>query len=441
MDVLEFKKAWALYNDTIPDIVVDIYINGERLLDKIDALRREKNGDYDTNGLLTPESVCYALLSSWKERSFNYIFGCKACGESGCDPVNVDIRACGDNIVWENISFYVCTDAGKEELQLPDTFIFSGKEYFEQVLSLRSWFFDTYRYYRCGRKFRKHSLISMEKKTIQRSHRFAQEIFDFADEKRSTCNSTTDYEELKEIYETAAFAGNTAAMNNLGVLYHNGLLGEKDYGKALEWYVRAARGRRDYAVIGNKTYFLYYSPGEIGAKVNIAKLYEYGLGVDANGEAAFELYQEAITDGDLTAYYDLARCYEKGIGTDVDTNKAIKYYKIAIKNGSLDALAKMGWYYYNGIIVPRDGDMAHDLLKKAVNRGDAGACCYLAQYYYDGIYIAKDYNKVLQYLRLGVARGNSQCMSNLGLMYEKGYGVEKNMIKAAEWYEKAKITR
>ena len=150
MDVLEFKKAWALYYDNVPDLVVDIYINGERLLDKILTVEKKEVGDdFDHHGLLLPEQIM--LLGVWKEHHLNYIFGCGSCGEPGCDPVYVDIRECDDCIIWENIRFYVYTNDRKKEIILPDQYIFSSKDYFSKVRSLRHWLFDVYHYYR-GKK-------------------------------------------------------------------------------------------------------------------------------------------------------------------------------------------------------------------------------------------------------------------------------------------------
>jgi hypothetical protein len=49
-----------------------------------------------------------------------------------------------------------------------------------------------------------------------------------------------DYGKAREWYQKAADAGNTNAMVNLGWLYENGKGGAQDYGKALEWYQKAA---------------------------------------------------------------------------------------------------------------------------------------------------------------------------------------------------------
>ena len=50
-----------------------------------------------------------------------------------------------------------------------------------------------------------------------------------------------DYVKAREWYEKAAAAGESYAMNNLGLLYQNGLGVPQDYAKAREWREKAAK--------------------------------------------------------------------------------------------------------------------------------------------------------------------------------------------------------
>ena len=45
-----------------------------------------------------------------------------------------------------------------------------------------------------------------------------------------------DHKKAKELYETAINLNNSAAMNNLGYMYQNGEGVEQDINKAKEWY-------------------------------------------------------------------------------------------------------------------------------------------------------------------------------------------------------------
>jgi TPR repeat protein len=49
-----------------------------------------------------------------------------------------------------------------------------------------------------------------------------------------------DYGRAREWYEKAADAGNASAMTNLGWLYEKGMGVTQDYSKAREWYQKAA---------------------------------------------------------------------------------------------------------------------------------------------------------------------------------------------------------
>ena len=70
-----------------------------------------------------------------------------------------------------------------------------------------------------------------------------------------------DYGKAREWYEKAADKGNAGAMNNLGWLYANGFGVAQDYAKAREWYEKAA------------------DKGEATAMRNLGLLYARGQGV------------------------------------------------------------------------------------------------------------------------------------------------------------------
>ena len=57
-----------------------------------------------------------------------------------------------------------------------------------------------------------------------------------------------DYAKARDYYEQAAAKGNADALNNLGVLYHNGYGVERDYNKALEYYQKAVDAGSQKAV-------------------------------------------------------------------------------------------------------------------------------------------------------------------------------------------------
>jgi hypothetical protein len=83
-----------------------------------------------------------------------------------------------------------------------------------------------------------------------------------------------DYAKVRE-YQQAAAGGNGDAMNNLGLLYKNGLGVAQDYGKARWWFQKGADAGNAYAM------------------ENLGWLYQYGLGGAKNYGTARHWYQKA----------------------------------------------------------------------------------------------------------------------------------------------------
>src|SRR5262249_8079580 len=106
-----------------------------------------------------------------------------------------------------------------------------------------------------------------------------------------------DYGKAREWYQKAADAGNTHAMNELGLLYAKGLGGAQDYGKAREWYQKAADAGNTHAM--NELAWLYQN-GKAGAQ-------DYGK--------AREWYQKAADAGNAEAKHALSDLREQEVAT------------------------------------------------------------------------------------------------------------------------------
>ena len=87
-----------------------------------------------------------------------------------------------------------------------------------------------------------------------------------------------NYTEAIKWYKKAAEAGNSRAMNNLGVMYYNGHGVEQDYTEAARWYKKGAEA-------GNST-----------AMNNLGLMYENGLGVEKNIKEAEKWYNKAKSE-------------------------------------------------------------------------------------------------------------------------------------------------
>ena len=66
--------------------------------------------------------------------------------------------------------------------------------------------------------------------------------------------------------------------------------------------------------------------GELGAMYNVALLYDYGLGVAEDNEAAIRWYSSPAAAGNPVAQFNLATIYDYGDGVPEDDSKAAEWY-------------------------------------------------------------------------------------------------------------------
>jgi TPR repeat protein len=90
-------------------------------------------------------------------------------------------------------------------------------------------------------------------------------------------------DDARQLYEEAAKAGELRAAVNLALMMLQGTGGPQDIAGALDWTRKAADG------------------GNAAGLNNLGRIYELGLGVDADADEARRLYGEAAALG-----YDLA---------------------------------------------------------------------------------------------------------------------------------------
>lgn len=151
-------------------------------------------------------------------------------------------------------------------------------------------------------------------------------------------------------FTLAAESGDVDAIAIVGDIYYYGDLGEPDYDKALEWYLKiASEDEADPEVIFkigefhrygyagkinyNLTRIWYERAANRGhdiAQFNLAELYFEG---DANGGVdyarAFKWYEKSSKLNNSEATAMLGMMYELGLGVDLDLSKALSFYQDA----------------------------------------------------------------------------------------------------------------
>ena len=204
------------------------------------------------------------------------------------------------------------------------------------------------------------------------------------EEQGQTAYSAGQYSEALQAFEQAAVAGNWSAMNDLGVMYWDGSVVQKDEHLAKHWLERGAEA------------------GNPDAMLNFGAMYYLGAdGVRRDYKEAKQWFDKAAQGGNAQAMCFLGQMYKKGEGVKRSYDSSREWYEKAAAAGSATGMGKMGELYYEGSGVKRDYAQALDWFGKAA------------------------------------AAGNANAMYNLAFMYENGEGVKKDRQQARQWYERA----
>ena len=139
--------------------------------------------------------------------------------------------------------------------------------------------------------------------------------------------------------------GYAEAQNNLGLIFKDGLGTPQNYGKALEWYLKAA------------------DQGNLDAIMNIGNIYNKGLGVPADYEKALAWLFKAVKLGSDKANDDLANhiAYFATENNQIGYMPIAEYYSQQAQQGKDGAMSLLGVMYYKGLGVKKDFVLAHML--------------------------------------------------------------------------------
>lgn len=228
-----------------------------------------------------------------------------------------------------------------------------------------------------------------------------------------------DYGKARQWYEKAAAGGNAVAVNDLGLFYFFGRGVAQDYVKARELFEKAAASGNDDAMD------------------NLGSLYQNGKGVAQDYAQARQWYEKGASAGNAVAENDLGFFYSAGHGVARDYLKARELFEKAAAAGNSDAMSNLGNLYQDGKGVAQDYEQARHWYEKGVSAGNAEATSQLGYLYQHGLGVAQDYEQARQYFEKSAAAGNADAMNNLGYMYERGEGIAADYDQARHYYEKA----
>ena len=201
--------------------------------------------------------------------------------------------------------------------------------------------------------------------------------------------------------------GNPRAQFNLAAQYERA----KDYPAALQWYeLSAAQGFRP-------------------AELNLAQMYEKGIGVKQDTAEARARYRRLAGLGDAEARYRAAKL-AAGAG---DYAEALKLYGRSARDDDPRAILDLGELYEHGRGVKRDVPRALALYERVAEQSP-WARFKLGTLYLQGDGIKPDYAKAKRWLTRSSDDGNANARNNLAWMHEKGLGTPVDDFTARSLY-------
>ena len=294
----------------------------------------------------------------------------------------------------------------------------------------------------------------------------------FASENYRTNNEGQDF----NLCQKAAKEGDPIAQYKLGEMYHKGKGCEQNYGKAFEWYKKAAeQGNVDacreighlYMISGRfKNYKLAFkcynyaaAQGDVKAQFFLGEMYFNGDGVKKDEakasywhKKAFDGIKKLAEQGDSDAQLCLGKIYGREVnGVKGDANQEIKWAELAAGQGNIEAQFYLGNTYFSSSILEKmKGDKAKastlyrkasnwyekafDGIKKLAEQGVSDAQFRLGDMYRVGKGVERDREKSKKWYKMAAQQGHYRAQFALGYLYK---WVEQDMQKAFEWYKKA----
>ena len=189
----------------------------------------------------------------------------------------------------------------------------------------------------------------------------------------------------------------------------------KDYASAARFYTKAAE---------------YGNPGALN---NLGLLYKNGMGVTKDTQQAFALFKESAERDSIVAMRNLASCYQKGIGTESDFDLAVAWLEKAASRKDMLACEQLAKMYGDPMDwINRDADKEIYWHKMAAEYGSVNSLFFMGE-----MYARKgDVNMASQCYDRAAEAGNSEMKLKVARAYDfSDDGKPALDIKKAEyWY-------
>jgi TPR repeat protein len=179
------------------------------------------------------------------------------------------------------------------------------------------------------------------------------------------------------------------------------------------------------------------SAGNAKSQHRLGYMYQNGQGVEKNEGRALYWYRKAADQNHLPSINNLGWTYQNGFGIAKDLKKAVSWYQKAADQGFAAAQDNLGWMYQTGQGVSQNYTEAFVWYRKAADQDHANAQNNLARLYAAGYGVKQDYAAAARWYRKAADQGHPMAQYNLARLYQYGNGMRKDGAQAIHWYEKA----
>jgi uncharacterized protein len=171
-----------------------------------------------------------------------------------------------------------------------------------------------------------------------------------------------------------------------------------------------------------------------------SRLLREGRGTSQSPGQALLWAEQAANAGFAPGIYELARCYEYGVGVKPDIRKAAEIYERSASAGYGFAAHRLGRAYYLGEIGIADISKAVEYMKRAYELGDFNGAHDLAEWHESGERLRRDHGRAVLWYERASELGDPFATVRLQFAYSIGeLGLPKNPELARKYEELSKI--
>jgi hypothetical protein len=175
--------------------------------------------------------------------------------------------------------------------------------------------------------------------------------------------------------------------------------------------------------------------GDARAMFTLGGFYVEGLIVQRNFSVAREWYEKSANAGLAEGVFNVGVCWETGMGSASDPAKAAEFFKRAADMNLPQALFKMSVILDGGLGVDRDQAASMSYLKRAADARHPDAASIMGLVYLNGTNgEPKNGNKGVSMLEIAAEAGNVEAMKNIAVVYKDGIEVLASPFDALKWY-------